>query len=228
MTDIFLGIHKTTLIDYPAEVATILFTGGCNFLCPYCHNPELVNIGDNPNWINMDYIFEHIKKRKNLLGGVVISGGEPLIHTGIIDIISRIKSIGLKVKIDTNGSMPETLKMLDVDYIAMDIKTVLSGYGKFCTVLKDIETRINDSIKYIINSGIDHEFRTTVVPGIIGEKEITNISAMLKGAKRVYLNRFKPSKTLDPAYMDVKPYSEEELDHFRRIIFDNGIPCKVR
>ena len=123
------GLQKTTLLDYPHEVASTIFIFGCNFRCPYCHNPELVKDTGKIEPIEWSEVLKFLKKRKNHLGGVCITGGEPLLNEELINIVKEIHSIGLKVKIDTNGSKPEFLKKLNADYIAMDIKTSLEKYS---------------------------------------------------------------------------------------------------
>lgn len=193
--------------------------------CPYCHNPELVNSTEKLETIEWDEIYAFLQKRKNVLGGVCITGGEPLLYDGLEEIIIRIHSLGLKVKIDTNGTLPETLKRLDVDYIAMDIKTVFSKYYK-CLYNGDSNILIQ-SIEYIINSGIEHEFRTTVVPGIITKEDISEIVNYLAGAKKYTLHQFRNNETLDISYTDVRPYPFDVLEKMKFIIECSGIPCEI-
>ncbi len=228
MNNIFYGLHKTTLIDYPGEVAALLFTGGCNFFCPYCHNPELVKVPADAVAYRFDDIKVFLDKRRSVLGGVVISGGEPLLHREMPEIISIIKSMGLKVKIDTNGSFPDRLMELDVDYIAMDIKTAPEKYRHFCNNVDDTINFIEQSIKYIINSGIDHEFRTTMVPPLVDGTDLVVIAKMIEGSKRYFLNKYRFSKSLNPSYQHINPYSDTELLEFKSNLNSSGLNCMIR
>jgi len=168
------GYQKLTLIDYPGKIATTVFTVGCSFRCPFCHNPELV-LPDHfpaPNKMEKEF-FEFLKKRKGKIQGVCITGGEPTIQPDIIAFIKKVKKMGFLVKLDSNGTRPDILKkVIDgklVDFIAMDIKNSLKKYSKTVGTKVDIE-RIKLSIELIMNSGIDYEFRTTVVQVFIMKK----------------------------------------------------------
>jgi pyruvate formate lyase activating enzyme len=226
----FYGIQRTTLLDYPGEVATTIFTKGCNFRCSYCHNPDLVNDTGKLKPIQWKDIFAFLKKRKNVLGGVCITGGEPLINDGLKDIIEDIHSIGLKVKIDTNGSLPERLSILQADYIAMDIKTSLEKYGLVGYVgdIADLAVKIKGSIDWIITSGVLHEFRTTVVPGIVDKDDITKIAPILKGAQKYVLAQFRPFNTLDPELEKTMPYDKAMIEEMKDIVQEHGIICELR
>lgn len=226
---IFYGIQKTTLVDFPGNVAATLFTGGCNMRCPYCHNPELINNLSNLEHISWDQIYSFLQKRKNVLDGVCITGGEPLIHKDIGTIISKIHDLGLLVKIDTNGTEPELLKKLPVDFIAMDIKTSLENYGRIgYTGSADVAELVKKSIDYIIGSGIDHEFRTTLVPGIVDKDDIKKIVKLIKGAQKYSLAQFRPDNTLDPSYGNVQPYTIYELKEIEDILIENRVVYEMR
>src|SRR3990172_8063647 len=163
------GFQKITLIDYPGKLATTVFTVGCNFRCPFCHNPELVDLKLVHNEESEKEFLAFLKKRKGKLEGVCITGGEPLIQPDIIDFIKKIKKLGFFVKLDTNGTRPDVLKkIIDakiIDYIAMDIKNQLKFYDK-TTGTKVDKNRIKLSVDLIMNSHIPYEFRTTAVPGL--------------------------------------------------------------
>lgn len=223
----FYDIQKTTLVDYPGEVATTLFTGGCNMLCPFCHNPELIQInGQIP--IKWQVIFDFLKKRSNVLGGVCITGGEPLLYE-LGEVIKDIHSLGLKVKIDTNGTFPQKLIKLNVDYIAMDIKTSLEKYRMLgYNGEKEISEQIKGSIDYIITSNIDHEFRTTVVPGIVTINDIKEIVQLIVGAKKYVLAQFRPKNTFDKGYEKITPYPINVLEEMGTIIKETNIPYEIR
>lgn len=201
------GWQKNTLIDYPGNIASTIFIGNCNFNCKFCHNPELIN---NPQEeFKLEEILKYLSKAKKILDGVSITGGEPTLDKDIAIIINKIKELGLKVKIDTNGSRPEILKTLKVDYIAMDLKSSLSRYNEF-TKLTDIQQKIEKSINYIITSGIDYEFRTTLAPTYTSPEDIHNIGKTIKGAEKWFLQKYKNQKTLDLKYGEIAPYSNQE------------------
>ncbi|MCG8570909.1 MAG: anaerobic ribonucleoside-triphosphate reductase activating protein [Spirochaetes bacterium] len=225
---IFYGVQKTSLLDYPGEVAATLFTGGCNFRCPFCHNSELVFL-NNTIAVEWSEIHSFLKKRNNVLGGVCITGGEPLCHDQLKDIIPQIKKLGLKVKVDTNGTFPEKLITLDVDFIAMDIKSSLSKYHLFgYQGNKDLVEQVQGSIEYLIKSGINYEFRTTVVPELVTLSDIKQIAQTLKGAKKYVLSQFRPQKTLDPSFEQIIPYPVNVLEEMQYIIEEQGIPVELR
>lgn len=225
----FYGFQKLTLLDYPEEVAATLFTGGCNFRCPFCHNPELIFLENSSNEIEWKTIYEYLKKRKNMLGGVCITGGEPLLYDDIGDYIDQIKSLGLKVKLDTNGSNPNLLKTLHVDYIAMDIKTSLEKYHLVgCSWIKDIVSLIRESIDYVLNLNMKYEFRTTVVPELVTIDDIKKICELIKGARKYTLAQFRPKNLLDPSWEKIVPYKEETLKEMKLIAEEYKINCDLR
>ena len=222
------GLQKVTLADFPGEVAATIFTTGCNMRCPYCHNADLA-VGKIPAaFITYSEIITYLKKRQNVLGGVAITGGEPLMVDEIEQIIDDIHKLGLKVKLDTNGSFPEKLKKIKPDFIAMDIKTSPSKYSKVGFSTENGENTIEKSIKQIMNSNIPYEFRTTVVPGIVDKEDIKNIAKLISKAKRYTLVRFNPIKTLNPEYKKIVPYSKEEMFEFAQICKKEGINPLIR
>jgi pyruvate formate lyase activating enzyme len=197
------GFQRLTLIDYPGKIATTVFTVGCSFLCPFCHNPELVisskyNISSISN--EKDFL-NFLKTRKGKLEGVCITGGEPTIQPNIINFIKKIKALGYLVKLDTNGTRPDVLKkIIDqkiVDYIAMDIKNKPDRYDETTGVKGDIE-RIKLSVQLIMNSRIQYEFRTTAVPGIHTERDFLEIARWISGARTYWLQAYRETKILDP------------------------------
>lgn len=225
----FYGIQKTTLIDFPGEVAATIFTAGCNLRCPYCHNPELINNIEQLEAIDWQDIYVFLQKRKNVLGGVCITGGEPLLHDKIAEVINDIHSLGLKVKVDTNGTFPGKLADLNVDFIAMDIKTSLDKYSLLGYQGKsDIKKLINKSLEYILNSGTDYEFRTTVVPEIVTIKDIEKIIPLIKGAKKYTLAQFRPGNTLAEDFKTIHPYPLDVLEKMKDLVESHNIPCEIR
>lgn len=221
------GFIKTTLINYPGKVAAALFLPGCDLRCPYCHNPELVmNTADD--LVDIDGILAYLKKRQGLLQGVCISGGEPLVHDDLGELVRAIKGLGYLVKIDTNGTFPDRILGLGPDFIAMDIKTVPEKYPMLSPVQDPLlPEKIKASIEIIKKSGIEHEFRTTVAPGIVDMKDIQNICQLLSGAQCYVLAGYVPGHTLDPNFTQ-DTYSDQELHQMADIVRAAGIPLKLR
>jgi pyruvate formate lyase activating enzyme len=224
----YFGLQKTSLIDFPGTVSCIVFTRGCNLRCPYCHNPELVGMKPFQGMVSEGEVRGYLEKRKNLLQGVCITGGEPLLHPEIGEWTGFARSLGLKVKLDTNGLFPEKLKNLELDYIAMDIKTLPEKYDRVGAVGGECAERIRESISWIIRSGVPHEFRTTVAPGIVDREDIPRIGALLAGADRYVLTQVRKDKLLDPGYARTEPYPIETLFGMKAVIEAMGIPCSVR
>lgn len=189
------GLQKLTLLDYPGKMAATLFTGGCNFRCPFCHNRSLVFLNEQEGEIDQKLIFEYLEKRKNVLDGVCISGGEPLLQEGIKDLCRQIKDLGLMVKLDTNGYCFDLLKELVeeslVDYVAMDIKNTKDKYSFTCG-LNDMDlSGIEKSVEYLKSNVVDYEFRTTIVKEFHEDLDLESLGKWLKGAKRYYLQNFE-------------------------------------
>jgi len=215
------GLQKLTLVDYPGKVAATVFLIGCNFRCGFCHNPELITWDKSQKEIAEKEFFEFLDSKEGLIEGICISGGEPTIYSDLIDFIKKIKAKGFSVKVDTNGSNPEILKkMIEeklIDFIAMDIKTSLEKYEKATNTKIDLE-KIKKSAELIKNSGIDYEFRTTVVPVLVEKEDIEKIGEWLGGAKKIALQQFRNQKVLDKIFEKLQPYSDEMLKEFVKIL----------
>ena len=207
-------IQRFSLIDFPGRICAIVFTQGCNFRCPYCHNPELVEPSLYGRGMAEGDLLAFLDRRRGKLDAVSITGGEPLLQRGLTGFIEKVRALGYLVKVDTNGSFPLVLKdMLDkglLDYIAMDVKAPLEKYEEVVKASVKPES-IAQSIQLIMNSGIDYEFKTTVPSSLLTEKDLEKICTLIKGAKRYYLQQFVPSKTLDPAFMNEKPWDVDLL-----------------
>lgn len=212
MSFIIGGLQKTSFLDFPEKIACIVFTNMCNFRCGYCHNPELIT--NYEPVLTVSAFFEFLESRKGKLDGVVVTGGEPTVQTDLFDFIKKIKDLGFLVKLDSNGSNPEVLERLFkanlLDYVAMDIKAPYEKYSEITRVNCDI-SKIKKSINLIMDSGIDYEFRTTVVKSQLSYADFDAIGEMIKGAKKYYLQRFVPSKILDESLMNETSYSDEEF-----------------
>jgi len=211
-----MGLQKTSLIDYPPYTACVVFIGGCNFRCPYCQNPDLVEM-TAPDMTENE-IFEFLTERKEWIDAVVITGGEPTLYTELLPFIETVKSMGFLVKLDTNGTNPKLLEQMlpMLDYVAMDIKAPAEDYEKAVKVKVDID-KVKRSIE-IIKNAKDYEFRTTAVPGLFSVEEAHKIGKWLKGSKRFGLQTFRPQNTLDKKFMEIKPYHRKDMKVFLGIL----------
>lgn len=211
------GFNKTTLLDYPGHLASTIFVGGCNFRCPFCHNASLVlNPMEQPT-IPTEEIFQVLKKRKGIIEGVCITGGEPTLYPGLIDFIDKIKNLGFLVKLDTNGNNPDLLKDLvknhSIDYVAMDIKNSPENYGLSIGICDFDTKKVNESISFLLSSSIEYEFRTTVVKELHTFEDFISIGKWIKGAKAYYLQAYKDSgDIISPGF---NSYSKKTLNDFR-------------
>ncbi len=209
------GIEKFASRDFPGHISATVFLGGCSFRCPYCHNADLVLRPETIQTMPVDIFLSFLDGRKGWFEGVCISGGEPLLHDDIEDLIRVIRDRGLLVKLDTNGSFPARLeKLLEdklLDWVAMDIKAPLERYREVTRVNVDVEDIVK-SADLVRNSGIRTTFRTTVVPGLIGRDDIVKIGEWLRGGDSYRIQQFVPQNTIDPAFLEKKPYGRVELD----------------
>jgi pyruvate formate lyase activating enzyme len=213
------GLVKTSLIDYPGKLAAVVFTQGCNFRCGFCHNPELIPSGDSDGVSEIEF-FEFLESRRNILEGVVITGGEPTIHPDLMQFISRIRDHRLKIKLDTNGSNPEVLRRLLetklVDYVAMDIKGLFGDYNKICHY-GDTDN-VKESINLIMESGLPYEFRTTVLPAYHKIEDFEKLGKAIEGAENFTVQGFRPEITFDRTLKDAKQFTKDELNQIADIM----------
>jgi len=219
---IFKGIQKTTLIDFPGKVACTFFLPKCNFRCPFCYNRQLVFNEDTGIKISETQALDFLKKRKEFLDGICITGGEPTLSKGLPSFLEKTKALGFLAKLDTNGSVPEMLKILLkkklLDYISMDIKSSKKGYKKAAGVKVDLK-KIEESIALIKNSGIDYEFRCTLAPVLHSKQDVLEMGKWLKGSKRFFLQQFNPNvNLLDPQMQKTSPFPAEEMRNFAKIL----------
>ena len=208
------GLQKSSLVDYPSKIAAVIFTLGCNFRCPYCHNPNILTAVSTNKLFDEAAVLDFLNSRSGKLDAVVVSGGEPTLQKNIVTFFEKIKNLGFLTKLDTNGTSPEILKQLIahrlLDYVAMDIKAPIDKYSQIACVNVDTK-KIEQSIELLKSSGIEYEFRTTTVASQLNFIDFEKIGQMLKGSKTYYLQKFKPEVTLNPQFTHRKTYSDEEF-----------------
>jgi pyruvate formate lyase activating enzyme len=225
------GVQKVSLVDYPGKTSAVIFTVGCNMRCGYCHNPELVLPERYGDVIPVTDVLAFLATRVGKLEGVVVSGGEPTIHDDLPRLIASIKQLGFTVKLDTNGTHPDMLQqMYDdrlLDYVSMDIKGTPDSYQMIAAYPIDMDA-IMHSIELIKNSGVDYEFRTTVVKSQIPVEDFKAIGEMLRGASRYALQKFRSGRTLSPAFRRETTYSDEEFEEIKNLMGQYVDYCLVR
>ena len=191
------GLNKTTLLDYPGKVAATIFLGGCNFRCPFCHNGDLVLHSKELPYLEEEEVLSFKKKKKNVLEGVCITGGEPTLYGELTELIEKIKRLGYLVKLDTNGTNPSMVKSLItkglIDYVAMDIKAPISKYEKVCGVSCDMQ-KIQETVEVLKKEMVNYEFRTTVVKELHTKEDILEIGKWISGAKSYYLQSYQETE----------------------------------
>ena len=225
------GLQKFSLIDYPDQISAIVFTRGCDFRCGYCYNAELVLPERYASLISEQEIMEFLKMRCGKLDAVVITGGEPTVQPDLLEFILKVKALGFLVKLDTNGINPRLLEKIiehkAIDYIAMDIKAPLEKYQKIINVEIDINN-IMQSIRLIMHSGIDYEFRTTIVKSQLGKDDIVDIAKLIQGARLYALQKFVPDKVLDVKFLRKTTYSDAEFEDFKNAVRPFVAHCLMR
>ena len=212
------GLQKTTLLDYPGHVACTVFTGGCNFRCPFCHNSSLVLPERILGGMTEDEILAFLKKRVGVLDGVAITGGEPLLHKDMPDFLRKIRELGYKIKLDSNGSFPDMLEHIVkeglVDRVAMDIKNAPELYGKTVGLESFDIKSVERSKNFLLEGRVEYEFRTTAVKGLHTQDSIRNAAKWIEGAKEYYLQQFKDSG--DVLRLDgLGAFNEEEMKQLK-------------
>ena len=213
---------KTTLLDFPGHVACTIFTGGCNFRCPFCHNAELLDM-DLPSEYSQEEIFSLPERRQHSPEGVAITGGEPTLQKDLGPFIQEIRQrFHLKIKLDTNGYRPEVLRELAeaglLDYVAMDIKAGPSGYGKVAGVPGIRLDPIQESIRFLVAGNIPYEFRTTAVKGLHCRKDFEEIGPMIRGCRDYYIQSFQDSGNILDEAAGFSAFSKEELQDFLELV----------
>lgn len=217
------GLQKMTLLDYPEHLAAIVFLGGCNFCCPYCHNAPLVLDYKNQPIISKEEVFSYLKKRRTILEGVCISGGEPTLSQNLITFMKKLKELGYEIKLDTNGTNPKLLQkafsLQLLDYVAMDIKSSPENYSQVCGLSSLDLSPIRESVTFLKESGIRYEFRTTVVREFHKDQTFHAIGEWLKGDSCYYLQSFRSGDSV--IVSGLHGYTKDEMEHFRTLM----LPC---
>ena len=228
------GIQKHSFIDYPGKVSCVIFLSGCNFGCPYCHNPQLTGEpGIRPDRVAVSDALMFLDERRGFLDGVVISGGEPTLHADLPDFCARVKRLGYPVKLDTNGSRPQMLTRLIreglVDYVAMDVKTDPARY-EGCVAGRCDSSALLAGMRVIMASGLDHEFRTTCVKPLVTPGTVERIARLIQGCRRYALQPFKAATLLHPEFFSTfdPACSPAEMDRLKCIAEPWVQTCLVR
>lgn len=213
-----------TLLDYPGKLACTIFTSGCNYRCPFCHNASLVCRPAEP--VPVEYVMDFLKKRRGMLHGVCVTGGEPLLQRGVLDFLAGIHDLGYAVKLDTNGSFPDRLQAAVeagvVDYVAMDVKNCPEAYGETVGIEAFDPVPVAESIRYLLSGAVDYEFRTTVVREFHDVQRLRTLAEWISGAKRYYLQSFQDSGDL--IRPNLHGYDKKELDDLRKVVAEI-LPC---
>ena len=217
---VFHGFQKMTMLDFPGYVACTVFTPGCNFRCPFCHNSLLVTKVNENEMYSEDEILAYLRKRNGVIDGICISGGEPLMHDDIFDFVKKVKETGMLVKIDTNGSFPDKLKKLidsgNIDYVAMDIKNCPEKYS-VTTGIQDFDfSPVRKSIELLLEGKIAYEFRTTVVKELHTPQDMVEIGELIKGADRYFIQHFIESES--NIQQGLTPLDREEMENLRNFV----------
>lgn len=259
-----LGLVKTSLVDYPGRVASVVFTSGCNFRCPYCQNPDLVVRpattgglsaggdrasrgaaagrdlldarvdtafpGDDAGLLSVDEVLSFLATRAGLVTGVVVTGGEPTLHTGLPGLVAAVQRSGFAVKLDTNGSAPERIAAAGADYIAMDLKTAPGRYAELWpSAGKAPGDVIAESVNVVRQLGVGFEFRITCAPGFVGREDAIAIAALLRPEDHVFLQRYRPGRVLDPVWAaSVSPYTDAHMAEVLAIIKSAAPLARIR
>jgi pyruvate formate lyase activating enzyme len=229
------GFDQMSLVDWDGMVAATIYTSGCNFRCPYCHNPGLVLFPDEYESIPIEDILSYVQEQRDFLDGVVLTGGEPCFHKEVVDLLKVLKATGMKTKLDTNGSYPDLLSSVIesglVDYVAMDVKAPLdfdsySKSGGFAD--RRLLERVRESVALLLEGHVDYEFRMTVVPALHRATDLLQVGDQLRGARRFVIQNFVPKKTIDKAFLKESPYDAERLEEFRQMVAPMFDECIIR
>jgi pyruvate formate lyase activating enzyme len=223
------GWQKNSFIDFPGTVSTVLFFSGCNLRCPYCHNPGIVN-AQPTDFLPSEDIWNFLEKRRGIVEGIVLSGGEPTLHQCCADVAREIRALGYKIKLDTNGLLPDTIADIAPDYLALDIKTIPGNYTKFLKApYINVPDRLMASIATAKAMGDNAEIRITIAPGLITSEIIEELALLLRGVHTLWLQPMKANTAmLDPAIKNKKNASMEEIIEYQSILKSSVTTCRIR
>ena len=225
------GLQRSSLSDFPGLISAIVFTRGCGFRCPYCHNPELVDPSRYAPEFPLPALWKFLRSRRGLLKGVVVTGGEPTTHADLPEFLAELKDMGFAVKLDTNGTNPRLLLRVMaerlVDFIAMDIKAPPALYAATVNAAVDMKDILR-SIELVLGSGLPHEFRTTWVPSLLTGGDILAIAGLLKGCDRYVLQSFRPTGVLDPSLESRPPRDDSLLCDLVQTVLATGVRIAMR
>lgn len=231
----FKGFIKTSVIEYPGKIVSLVFVGGCNFRCPFCQNPDLVLNSRSLPSTGEKEVIDHLLSKRKWLDGLVITGGEPMLEKDLPNFLSKIKKEGFLVEIETNGTNPGMLRDLVkrslVDYLALDIKAPFEWekYRKVAGIVdENLFGKVKESVKILLSSNIDYELRTTVVPGLVDQEDLISIARSFGSVKKYVLQQFVPRVTLDKQYEKIEPYSKDKLEEMKEKIADYVEFCEIR
>lgn len=224
------GFNKLTLLDYPGRLACTVFLGHCNFRCPFCHNAGLVLNPENEPVIPIEEILGTLKKRKGILDGVCITGGEPTVHKKLPEFVQQIKKLDYSVKLDTNGTNPQMVREMVkaglLDYVAMDIKNSPEKYGETAGIVRADLEAIHETVEFLKSGEVDYEFRTTVTRELHKKEDFLKIRRWLSGSRRYFLQAYKESEqVIRPVYSS---YSREQLENFRQLLLEEISQVEIR
>ncbi len=229
------GMIETSLLDWDGKIVSTLYTPYCNFRCPYCQNAGLVLNPDQYETIPFEVISNFLINHRNWIDGICLTGGEPCFFEDLPEFLEKIRNLGMEIKLDTNGTFPKILqRVIDrglVNYVAIDIKAPLNfnAYEKSTRIKsKELLEKVRESVDLIIHSGVDYEFRTTVVPGLHSEEDILEIAREIGRAKKYSLQNFSNRETMDPEFQKISPYKIEELEKIRELSLQYVRCCLVR
>jgi pyruvate formate lyase activating enzyme len=225
------GFQGTSLLDFPGRIASLVFFGGCNLTCPFCHNPALVLAPDQLPDYPPAALLDELAARRGFIDGVVISGGEPTLAAELPELLTAIKALGLQVKLDTNGLVPAVLERLLAaglaDYVALDLKTAPERYGELHPGPVAVDNLL-ESIRLLLDSGVAYELRTTCVPGLVESADLRALGRHLRGARRWLLQQFVPQHALDEELQTLPPHSPKTLQDFARIAGEYAAEVAIR
>ena len=226
------GLYKTSLIDFPGRISSVIFTGGCNLSCSYCHNPDLAKDSSSLEKIDETEIFSFLKKRKGIIDGVTITGGEPTLNLGLIPFLEKIKNLKLDIKLDSNALKPNVIKeVLEkelVDYVAIDVKTSPEKYNQLTNRKVDF-SKIKETIEILNDSSVDYEIRTTCVPKFVTMEDLKSIKNSIPKVNKYFLQQFVSSVDLiDPKMQGTDIYCTKELELFKNFVSTFSNKCEIR